>query len=75
MGTREMAHAVIDKLSGAQLEAFLRLFAEPAVYIEEIEPDEWDMKMLRESETDSGESVPLDDFVREMGFDPDELRA
>lgn len=75
MGTREMAHAVIDRLSGAQLEAFLRLFAEPAVYIEEVEPDEWDMKMLTESDNDKDESIPLDDFVREMGFDPDELRA
>lgn len=75
MSTREMAHAVIDSLSKAQLEAFLRLFAEPTMYIEEVEPDEWDIKMLRESETDNDESVPLDDFVREMGFDPNELRA
>ena len=75
MSTREIAHKVIDHLSIGQLEAFLKLFAEPKVYIKEVEPDEWDLKMLKECENDDDEPVLLDDVVREQGFDPDELRS
>jgi len=42
--------------------------------IPEEEPDEWDKAMIADSKVDNDESMPLDDFVKELGLNPDDLR-
>jgi hypothetical protein len=76
MSTKETIYREIDCLTEEQLQellAFIRgLYA---VSIPEAEPDEWDKAIIADSKVDNDESVPLDDFVRELGFDPDDLRV
>lgn len=74
MSTREMAHAFIDTLTEEQLQAFVTLFGKSANHIHEVEPDEWDKEMIADSKDDNEESMPLDKFVKELGFNPDNLR-
>ena len=40
---------------------------------EETEPDEVDKWLISDSLIDNDESMPLDDFIRSMGMDPDDL--
>ncbi len=37
-------------------------------------PDEFDMYLIRESEVDNNDIMPLDKFVEELGFNSDELQ-
>lgn len=73
MSTRELAYSILDTLTEEQLQAFVTLFGNAR--IPEIEPDEWDKKMIADSKDDNDESMSLDDFVKEMGFEPNDLRV
>lgn len=73
MSVRERAQNLFDMLSDKQLEAFLTLFGSIGT-IEEEKPDKIDLKMIRNKDIDNNESRPLDDFVREMGLNPDDYR-
>lgn len=56
MSTRERAYSLIDRLSEAQLEAvigILNLFVYPQY--EEVEPDEFELKMIADSKADKSE--------------------
>ncbi len=72
MSTREKAIYIFNSLTEAQLAAFVTLFGGTA--IEETEPDEWDKAMIADSREDNDESISLDTFAKEMGFNPDDLR-
>lgn len=37
-------------------------------------PDEWDKAMLADSRKDNAEKMSLDEFTKELGFNPDDLR-
>lgn len=74
MSTKELAYSILDALSEEQLCAFVTLFGNSVLRIQEEEPDEWDKKMIADSKIDNEEIVPLDSFVKEMGFEPDDLR-
>lgn len=74
MSIKELAYSILDTLSEEQLCAFVTLFGNPALRIQEEEPDEWDKKLIADSKIDNDEAVPLNSFVKEMGFDPDDLR-
>ena len=65
MSTQERAFYIFNQLTEKQLEAFITLFSGSVMPVPEIEPDEWDMKMIEDSMTDNEESVPLDSFVKE----------
>lgn len=67
MSTREKAIHIFNLLSEEQLAAFVTLFG-GVNKIEEEEPDEWDKAMIRDSAEDNTESMPLDDFVKGLGF-------
>ncbi|MGN0181172.1 MAG: hypothetical protein ACI4DP_01980 [Candidatus Ornithomonoglobus sp.] len=45
----------------------------PAVETEA--PDELDKKMIADSRVDNDESMALDDFAKELGFEPNDLRV
>lgn len=74
MSTRELAYSILDALTEEQLQAFVTLFGKSVNQIPEVEPDEWDKDMIEQSKDDNEESIPLDEFVKELGFNPDDLR-
>lgn len=73
MSVRERAHYLLDMLSEQQVEAFLTLFGALGT-VEEEEPDEIELEMIRNKDIDNNESRPLDEFVREMGLNPDDYK-
>ena len=73
MSTREMAYSVLSTLSEEQIKAFITLFGRGFSNFEETEPDEVDKWLISDSLIDNDESMPLDDFIRSMGMDPDDL--
>ena len=73
MSTREKAIHIFNLLSEEQLAAFVTLFG-GVNNIEEEELDEWDKAMIRDSAEDNAESMPLDEFARKLGLNPDDLR-
>lgn len=74
MSTRELAYSIIDALTEEQLQAFVTLFGKSVNHIPEVEPDEWDKEMITDSKDNNEESMLLDEFVKELGFNPDDLR-
>lgn len=73
MSTREKALYIFNQLTDEQLAAFVTLFSGERFILEEA-PDEWDRKMIADSREDNSENMPFNDFVKELGFNPDELR-
>ena len=73
MSTREMAYNILADLSEEKVKAFITLFGRGFDDIEEEEPDEFDKELIADSLIDNDESMPLDDFIRSMGMDPDDL--
>ena len=73
MSTREMAYSILSNLSEEQIKAFITLFGRGFSNFEETEPDEVDKWLISDSLIDNDESMPLDDFIRSMGMDPDDL--
>lgn len=75
MSTREQAIAIIDLMSEEQLQEFVSTFSNlNSQSIPTEAPDDWDRAMIEDSKEDNDERMPLDDFVRELGFSPDDLR-
>lgn len=62
MSTREQAVQILNQLTEEQL-------------IPEEEPDAWDREMIADSKEENTESMKLDDFVKELGLQPDDLRV
>lgn len=73
MSTREKAFYIFNQLTEEQLAAFVTLFGSVRTIPEE-EPDEWDKALIADSKIDNDESMSLDDFVKELGFKPNDLR-
>lgn len=59
MSTREQAVQILNQLTEEQL-------------IPEEEPDAWDREMIADSKKENTESMKLDDFVKELGLQPDD---
>lgn len=74
MSTKEKAFYIFNQLTEEQLEAFVTLFGNHFHNIPEEEPDEWDKAMIKNSKNDNEESMLLDEFVKELGFNPNDLR-
>lgn len=62
MSTREQAVQIFNQLTEEQL-------------IPEEEPDAWDREMIADSKEENTESMKLDDFVKELGLQLDDLRV
>lgn len=62
MSTREQAVQILNQLTEEQL-------------IPKEEPDAWDREMIADSKEENTESMKLDDFVKELGLQPDDLRV
>ena len=66
MSTKEKAFYIFNQLTEKQLNAFITLFENQFQSIPE--------DMNKSSQEDNEESIPLDEFVKELGFNPNDLR-
>lgn len=73
MSTREMANTIYYSLTEEQLKRFIALFGLNINSIEEVEPDDFDRELIEDSEIDNDDVVDLDDYVRSLGMNPNDL--
>lgn len=73
MSTKEVARTIFNELSDEQIQVFITMFGRSLDSAPEVEPDDFDKELLADSVVDNDESMPLDDFVRSLGFEPNEL--
>ena len=74
MSTKEIVYSLIDKLSESQLEGLIMLLqGYVSSGIEEVEPDEWELQMIAESEADDSEPMPIEEYAKGLGIDYDNL--
>lgn len=77
MSTKELAYSLIDRLDEQQLNALIVILQgiSGADTIEEVEPDEWDLEMIKRAETENdGETTSIEDLTKELGIDYDSLQ-
>ena len=74
MSTKELAYTILNNLTEEQLQAFVTLFGNNINHIPETEPDEIDKAMIQDSKKDNEETMPLNEFVKKLGFEPNDLR-
>lgn len=74
MSTREQAVQILNQLTEEQLRGFILMFHDlvSVPVISEKEPDAWDREMIADSKKENAESMKLDDFVKELGLQPDD---
>ena len=75
MSTKELAYNLIDKLTESQLQGLVMLLqGYVSSDVEEIEPDEWDLEMIKQAEEENdGETISLESFAKELGIDDDDI--
>ena len=68
MSTKELAYNLIDKLTESQLQGLVMLLqGYVSSDVEEIEPDEWDLEMIKQAEEENdGETISLESFAKEI---------
>lgn len=70
MSDRERAMQLLEKVPETKLYYIIGIL-EGAIIpdIEEVEPDEWDLKMIEEASSENdGEEVTLEDLKKELGL-------
>ena len=70
MSDRERAMQLLEKVPETKLYYIIGIL-EGAIIpdIEEVEPDEWDLKMIEEASSENdGEEVTLEDIKKELGL-------
>ena len=74
MSTREQAVQIFNQLTEDQLRGFILMFHDlvSVPVIPKEEPDAWDREMIADSKKENTESMKLDDFVKELGLQPDD---
>lgn len=75
MSTKEIAYSLLDRLTESQLNAIVGILKElSGVHIyNEVEPDEIDLKMIEEAESDSSDPEPIEEYAKRLGIDYDSL--
>ncbi len=71
MSTKELVYRYIDRLNESQLNAIIAVLRQFDIPMhEEIEPDEWDMEMIKRAEAENdGETVSIEELTRNLGID------
>lgn len=72
MSTKEIAYSLIDSMTEEQLKGFIMLFGSRKDIPEE-KPDELDKALIEDSLIDNDETMPLDEFIKALGIDKNEL--
>lgn len=70
MSNREYAHQLLDKVPESKIIYILGILEGAAIpEVEEVEPDEWDLKMIEEAKKENdGHGVPIEDLAAELGI-------
>lgn len=70
MSDRERAMQLLEKVPETKLYYIIGILEGAAIPdIEEVEPDEWDLKMIAEATRENdGEEVTLEDLKKELGL-------
>lgn len=70
MSTKEMVYSLIDRLNATQLDVIMGVLTQFSIpQYEEVEPDEFELKMIADSEADDSEGEPIEDFAKRLGID------
>lgn len=70
MSTKEMVYSLIDRLNEAQLEAIMSILNQFSIpKYNEVEPDEFELKMIADSKADDSKGEPIEDFAKRLGID------
>lgn len=66
---------MIDSLPEDQVAYVIKIIEGiKGISISDEDPDEFDMYLIKESNKDSDDSMPIDKFVEELGYNADELQ-
>lgn len=70
MSNREYAHQLLDKVPESKIFYIVGILEGATIpEIEEIEPDEWDLKMIAEAERENdGTTISLDEMLKKEGL-------
>lgn len=70
MSNREKAMQLLERVPEAKLYYIIGILEGAAIPdIEEVEPDEWDLKMIAEAKRENdGEEVTLEELKKELGL-------
>lgn len=75
LNIKKKAHRLIDALPEDQVAYIISIIEGiKGISILDEEPDEFDMFLIKESEEDNEDSMPLEKFAEELGFKADELQ-
>jgi hypothetical protein len=75
LNIKKKAHKLIDSLPEDQVAYVIKIIEGiKGISISDEDPDEFDMYLIKESNEDSDDSMPLDKFAEELGFNIDELQ-
>jgi hypothetical protein len=69
MSTKEIVYNIIDKLSEEQLEGLIMLLQGYTANDEAVEPDEYELEMIKNSMADDSEPEPIENFAKRLGID------
>lgn len=70
MSNREYAHQLLDKIPESKIIYIVGILEGAAIpEIEEVEPDEWDLKMIEEAKKENdGKTITLDELLKKEGL-------
>ena len=72
---KKQTHILIDNLTDEQVEHIYNIMRSIKILsIPTVEPDEFDLSLIKEAEDDNKEYTDINNFVRELGLDPNELQ-
>ena len=75
LNIKKKAYRLIDSLPEDQVAYVIKIIEGiKGISISDEDPDEFDMYLIKESNEDSDDSMPLDKFAEELGFNIDELQ-
>ncbi len=71
MSTKELVYKYIDRLNESQLNAIIAVLKQFDIPMcAEVEPDEWDIEMIRRAEAvNDGETVSIEELAKDLGVD------
>ena len=72
---KKRTHNLIDNLTDEQVEQIFNIIRSIKILsIPTAEPDEIDLHLIKEAKADNEEYIDINNFVKELGLNPDELQ-
>lgn len=75
LNIKKKAHKLIDSMPEEQVAYVIKIIERiKGASISDEDPDDFDMYLIKESNEDSDDTIPLDKFVEELGYKSNELQ-